>query len=177
MTTGRINQITRYGAPCIPRNGVWQRPAAPERAEREIRKGRTKRPAAAAPPAYRGRRERPSNCPHKAPQRQSARRCSNRVALSGGGWLRHMALGWRVRTPWTTPTNGGSHGAAPSRNLSFRCGQRPSIHRPQRCRGPNGPRTSGATAASHVYLRCIPRHVNRLRRHGRAPKGHSELHM
>ncbi|KAJ5563761.1 hypothetical protein N7513_000003 [Penicillium frequentans] len=28
-----------------------------------------------------------------------------------------MALGWRGRTPWTTPTNGGSHRAASSRNL------------------------------------------------------------
>jgi hypothetical protein len=34
-----------------------------------------------------------------------------RVALAGAGWLRHMALGWRGRTPWTTPTNGGSHSA------------------------------------------------------------------
>ena len=25
-------------------------------------------------------------------------------------------VGWRVRTPWTTPANGGSHGAAPPRN-------------------------------------------------------------
>jgi hypothetical protein len=62
-----------------------------------------------------------------------------------------MALGWRVRTPWTTLTNSGSHGAAPSRNLSFRCGQRPSVHRLQRCRGPSGPRASGAAAAPHVH--------------------------
>ena len=35
----------------------------------------------------------------------------------GGGWLRHTALGWGVRTPWTTPADGGSHGAAPPWNL------------------------------------------------------------
>ena len=58
-----------------------------------------------------------------------------------------MALGWRVRTPWTTPANGGSHGAASSRNLSFRCGQRPSIHRLQQCRRPKGPRASDAPVA------------------------------
>ena len=42
---------------------------------------------------------------------------SRRAARAGGGGLRHTALGWRVRTPWTTPANGGSHGAAPPRNL------------------------------------------------------------
>jgi hypothetical protein len=77
---------------------------------------------------------------------------SSRATLSGGGWLRHTALGWRVRTPWTTPANGGSHGAAPPRNLGVRCGQRPSVHRLQRCRGPSGPRASGATAPPHVCL-------------------------
>jgi hypothetical protein len=35
---------------------------------------------------------------------------------------------------------------APPRNLSFRYGQRPTIHRLQRCRGPRGPRASVAVA-------------------------------
>lgn len=94
---------------------------------------------------------------------------SRRATLSGGGGLRHTALGWRVRTPWTTPANGGSHGAAPPRNLGVRCGQRPSVHRLQRCRGPSGPRASGATATRHVRLgttRATAGHWH----HGRAPR-------
>lgn len=89
------------------------------------------------------------------------------------------AYGPRVEgpTPWTTLANSGSHGAAPSRNLSFRCGQRPSVHRLQRCRGPSGPRASGAAAAPHVHRDVDPGPVTRLRRHGRAPRGHSELRM
>ena len=45
-----------------------------------------------------------------------------------------------------TPANGGSHRAAPPRNLGIRTGQRPTIHRLQRCRGHNGPRASITTA-------------------------------
>jgi hypothetical protein len=81
-----------------------------------------------------------------------------------------VALGRRVQTPWTTPTNGGSHGAAPSRNLSFRCGQRPSVHRLQRCRGPSGPRASGATAALDVTSIQREQLDLILRRHGRVPR-------
>ena len=95
---------------------------------------------------------------------------SRRATLSGGGGLRHTALGWRVRTPWTTPANGGSHGAAPPRNLGVRCGQRPSVHRLQRCRGPSGPRASGATATPHIGLgttRATAGHWH----HGRGPRG------
>ena len=44
--------------------------------------------------------------------------------------------------PADTPTNGGSRGAAPPGNLGIRTGQRPMIHRLQRCRGPRGPRAS-----------------------------------
>ena len=39
----------------------------------------------------------------------------------------------------STPTNGGFHGAAPSRNLSFGYGQRPVIHRLQHCRAHKPP--------------------------------------
>ena len=64
------------------------------------------------------------------------------------GWLRHTALGWRLQTPWTTPTNGGFRVGAPSRNRSFRYGQRPLIHRLQQCRG-HKPRVSGTATDDH----------------------------
>jgi hypothetical protein len=101
---------------------------------------------------------------------------SSRATLSGGGWLRHTALGWRVRTPWTTPANGGSHGAAPPRNLGVRCGQRPSVHRLQRCRGPSGPRASGAAATPHVWLGTSLATAS-VGRHGRAPRGTLRTHL
>ncbi|GAQ10155.1 hypothetical protein ALT_7476 [Aspergillus lentulus] len=60
-----------------------------------------------------------------------------------GRW-RAAAYGPRVGgpDPADTPTKGGSRGAAPPGNLGIRTGQRPTIHRLHRCRGPNGPRAS-----------------------------------
>ena len=83
------------------------------------------------------------------------------------------AYGPRVEgpTPWTTLANSGSHGAAPSRNLSFRCGQRPSVHRLQRCRGPSGPRASGAAAAPHVHRDVDPGPVTPPQASRPRPKG------
>jgi len=54
------------------------------------------------------------------------------------------AYGPRVEgpDPADTPTNGGYRRAAPPWNLFFNDGQRPTIHRPQRCRRPNGHRAS-----------------------------------
>jgi hypothetical protein len=96
---------------------------------------------------------------------------SRRATLSGGGGLRHTALGWRVRTPWTTPANGGSHGAAPPRNLGVRRGQRPSVHRLQRCRGPSGPRASGATATPPHLTRYDPSNREPQASRARPPGG------
>ena len=73
------------------------------------------------------------------------------------GRCQAAACGPRVKgpDPAGTPTNGGFRGAAPSRNLSFGYGQRPSIHRPQRCRAPKGTRASVTAAdAYHRPRRC-----------------------
>lgn len=40
------------------------------------------------------------------------------TAQQGGLWLRHTTLGWRGRTPWAAPADGGCHGTASSRNLA-----------------------------------------------------------
>ena len=57
------------------------------------------------------------------------------------------AYGPRVEGPDPVDNAGERriHGRLPQES-GFRCGQRPSIHRPHRCRRPKGPRTSGATA-------------------------------
>lgn len=62
--------------------------------------------------------------------------------------------------PADTPTNGGSRGAAPPGNLGIRTGQRPMIHRLQRCRGPRGPRAS-VTPAHRNSPRFAKKHGSR----------------
>ena len=173
MTTGRINQITRCGAPRIPhyiyitgsdrgprppkgqsvKSGRGARSARPQRPSRRTGGDTDDHPIAPTKPL--------SASPHAVIQPR--RPCGRGLAA---------AYGPRVEgpTPWTTLANSGSHGAAPSRNLSFRCGQRPSVHRLQRCRGPSGPRASGAAAAPHVHRDVDPGPVTRLRRHGRVPR-------
>lgn len=73
-----------------------------------------------------------------------------------GRW-RAAAYGSRVGgpDPADTPTNGGSRGAAPPGNLRNNDGQRPRIHRLQRCRWPKGPRTSVTVArnATQAFLK------------------------
>jgi hypothetical protein len=69
------------------------------------------------------------------PPSRAAAGCS--IQRSGGG-----------TNPTGTPANGGFRGAATSRNLSIRHGQRPSIHRLHRSRGREPPsfgHRSGAT--------------------------------
>lgn len=74
------------------------------------------------------------------------------------GVCQAAACGPRVKGPDLagTPANGGFREAAPSRNLSFRHGQRPSIHRPQRCRAPKGTRASVAAATQTVPAQPFP---------------------
>src|SRR3954464_7699119 len=140
MTTGRINQVSnvarRLGGQPASRRAV---PSAwtPEGAVRSTRKERTRRSTAAAPPAYRGDTSdypiaptKPlSTGPHAGPTRRPC-----------GRWLA-AAYGPRVEGP--DPVDNADErrirGAAPSRNLSFRYGQRPLIHRLQQCRGRKPP--------------------------------------
>ena len=156
MTTGRINQIARSTPPARERRGGAGRtpgegPEAPPRTgERQdvnelSWKGRNERPATAATPRRTGgpRTMTIQLPPLKAPRAPvRTQRIPPGNALTGAGGLRHTALRRGVRTPWTTPTNGGSHGAAPPGNLGIETGQRPTIHRLQRCRGRRGPRAS-----------------------------------
>jgi hypothetical protein len=65
----------------------------------------------------------------------------------GGRW-RAAAYGPRVEGPDPVDNAGERRiprGGSPQES-GFRCGQRPSVHRLQRCRRPKGPRASGATA-------------------------------
>jgi hypothetical protein len=64
-----------------------------------------------------------------------------------GRWLA-AAYGPRVEGPDPVDNAGERRiprGGSPQES-GFRCGQRPSVHRLQRCRRPKGPRASGATA-------------------------------
>ncbi|KAJ5453334.1 hypothetical protein N7530_012928 [Penicillium desertorum] len=60
-------------------------------------------------PAYRGTLK-PSNCPDLTPPAPVRTQGIRPGAREGAGRLRHVALGWRIRSRWTTPANGGSHG-------------------------------------------------------------------
>lgn len=71
--------------------------------------------------------------------------------------------------PADTPTNGGSRGAAPPGNLGIRTGQRPTIHRLHRCRGPIGPRASVTPARPHHAPARLNRGGNGRRCGGRPP--------
>lgn len=71
--------------------------------------------------------------------------------------------------PADTPTNGGSRGAAPPGNLGIRTGQRPTIHRLHRCRGPIGPRASVTPARPHHAPAHLSRGGNGRRCGGRPP--------
>lgn len=76
--------------------------------------------------------------------------------------------------PAVTPTNGGYRGAAPPGNLGISDGQRPGIHRLQRCRGPNGPWTSVTAVAGangHIYAGDVPRTARPPRRPPLRPRG------
>jgi hypothetical protein len=53
--------------------------------------------------------------PTKPLETSPTRRCSNRVALADGGWLRHMALGWRDRTPRARRRTADTTGRLPPR--------------------------------------------------------------
>ncbi|KAK9644967.1 hypothetical protein HCH54_007379 [Aspergillus fumigatus] len=101
-----------------------------------------RRPAAPTAPGAPGERRRPSNCPHCSPS-EPVRTQVIPSDRPRGRW-RAAAYGPRVGgpDPADTPTKGGSRGAAPPGNLGIRTGQRPTIHRLHRCRGPNGPRAS-----------------------------------
>ena len=100
------------------------------------------RPAAPTAPGVPGERRRPSNCPHCSPS-EPVRTQVIPSDRPRGRW-RAAAYGPRVGgpDPADTPTKGGSRGAAPPGNLGIRTGQRPTIHRLHRCRGPKGPRAS-----------------------------------
>ena len=104
--------------------------------------GANERPAAPTAPGVPGERRRPSNCPHCSPS-EPVRTQVIPSDRPRGRW-RAAAYGPRVGgpDPADTPTKGGSRGAAPPGNLGIRTGQRPTIHRLHRCRGPKGPRAS-----------------------------------
>lgn len=99
-------------------------------------------PGRANRPGVPGGRRRPSNCPHCSPS-EPVRTQVTPSDRPRGRW-RAAAYGPRVGgpDPADTPTKGGSRGAAPPGNLGIRTGQRPTIHRLHRCRGPKGPRAS-----------------------------------
>jgi len=105
MTTGRINQITNLsGHP--PARGAdagtsgGPNPPADGGESCAIRKGRNEAPGRRGSPGAPGEdADDHPIAPTKPLETSPTRRCSNRVALTGGGWLRHVALGWRDRTP------------------------------------------------------------------------------
>ena len=169
MTTGRINQISWSRppgpAPFRINNGRRRVPGGPEPPKGPgcnsviTWKGRTSaRPPRQTPGAPGGREKRdhpiaPTVAPQTPVRTQGVppvRPCGRCVACgiraSGGG-----------SGPADTPTNGGSRGAAPPGNLGIRTGQRPTIHRLHRCRGPNGPRASVTPAGPHH----APAHLSR----------------
>jgi hypothetical protein len=105
--------------------------------------GANERPVTATPPAHRRHTCDHPIAPTGTPQ-DPVRTQVNPVGTPPKGADGPVAYGPRVGgpDPADTPTNGGSRGAAPPRNLCIKDGQRPTIHRPHRCRGPNGPRAS-----------------------------------
>ena len=152
MTTGRINQIPcSWRAPRGAQRGERGRPTGPIGPRRGrslaarifIRLGRT----SARPQRHRrrtGGTHATIQLPPLEPLRiRSARKVVPVVTTPKGG-DRPAAYGPRVGgpDPADTPTNGGYRRAAPPWNLLFDDGQRPTIHRPQRCRRPNGHRAS-----------------------------------
>ncbi|KAJ5112859.1 hypothetical protein N7532_000904 [Penicillium argentinense] len=120
MTTGRINQITRSSGTC----------RGPRAAEADPGPRQGPPPEGGLECRYHGRGARGAR-PARHPRRTGGDAGGHPIAPTkplsagphagvparspwrAGGWLRHTALGWRVRTPWTTPADGGSHGAAP----------------------------------------------------------------
>ncbi|KAK9543801.1 hypothetical protein V6Z77_009929 [Aspergillus fumigatus] len=97
-----------------------------------------RRPAAPTAPGAPGERRRPSNCPHCSPS-EPVRTQVIPSDRPRGRW-RAAAYGPRVGgpDPADTPTRAAPAGRLPG-NLGIRTGQRPTIHRLHRCRGPNGP--------------------------------------
>ena len=101
MTTGRINQITNLsGTP----EGLAQRQPA-RRAQPPRGRGRELRYKEGAPESARPSRQPRRTggatgdhpiAPTKPLETSPQRRCSDRVALTDGGRLRHMAFGWRT---------------------------------------------------------------------------------
>ncbi|KAK9582431.1 hypothetical protein V6Z92_006614 [Aspergillus fumigatus] len=123
-----------------------------------------RRPAAPTAPGAPGERRRPSNCPHCSPS-EPVRTQVIPSDRPRGRW-RAAAYGPRVGgpDPADTPTKGGSRGAAPPGNLGIRTGQRPTIHRLHRCRGPNGP---GLRSSQRCGLPGVFKHSTKRPRDGR----------
>jgi len=160
MTTGRINQVTSLaGCPGCPlaRRGQEAAGSPDPRGGRMLLDGRGARGARSLRhPRRTGRTETTIQLPPLSPSApvrtqlfRPGRPC---------GRCQAAACGPRVKgpDPAGTPTNGGFRGAAPSRNLSFGYGQRPSIHRLQRCRAPRGTRASVAAADATVAQSSSP---------------------
>jgi hypothetical protein len=101
-------------------------------------------PAAATPPAYRGHARDHPIAPTELP-RTPVRTQVIPAGRPRGRW-RAAAYGPRVGGPdrASTLANSGYRTAAPPGNLDGNAGQRPMIHRPHRCRRPEGPRASVA---------------------------------
>jgi hypothetical protein len=81
-----------------------------------------------------------------------------------GGRRLAAAYGPRVGGPDPVDNAGERRiprGGSPQES-GIRCGQRPSVHRLQRCRGPKGPRASGAAAT------CPRQEIPRVQHHGLA---------
>ncbi|OOO03768.1 hypothetical protein OAory_01072920 [Aspergillus oryzae] len=126
--------------------GVPRCPSAPEEQKFGFKEftpiGANERPVTATPPAHRRH-----TCDHPiAPTGTLRIRSARKVvpvvttqrAETG---LRHTALGWGTRPCGHADERRLPQGGSPW-NLLFDDGQRPTIHRPQRCRRPNGHRAS-----------------------------------
>ena len=159
MTTGRINQIPcSWRAPRGAQRGERGRPTGPIGPRRGrslaarifIRLGRT----SARPQRHRrrtGGTHATIQLPPLEPLRIRSARKGVPVVTTPKGRDGPAAYGPRVGgpDPADTPTNGGSRRAAPPWNLRFGDGQRPTIHRPQRCRRPSGHRASVTADRTH----------------------------
>jgi hypothetical protein len=160
MTTGRINQVpTRRPLRGAPDAGARAGGTAPSHWGRgcpKVARGRGDEAPGRGRPSRRTARDSghpiaPTEFPRNSPPQAQAH------PGVGGRGLRHVFLGGGVPAA-VTSRNDGYHRRPPLGNLTTNDGQRPAIHRPQRCRGGKTPRTSPAPIGSGAH-RCYYQHL------------------
>ena len=176
MTTGRINQITSLLGDPRPAGEPARRggPTPPEGQSFVKRKGRTGRPTGATAPGVPGGPHAAIQLPPLSPSAPVRTQVTHRPP-GGGVWaLRHTVLGWRVQYPAGHAGEQRMPRGGSPQESGFRYGEPPTVHRRHRCRGPRGPRASGAAAVPHAgaQKRCCSRQSPPGMVQGQRPSAH-----